>query len=177
MLLKCKCGKRKTVWHRWRVLERGEPKSLLKCLACGHKWKSRCKYVAKLDDHVERSRSGMTDDEILMRIKDKSLIVDSLGCFVLSMSIKGVKRLQIWEHERNGSSYRFVQVCSSSKKKKIAIHRLVWMSHFLQTVPDDMDVDHIKGRKIEYPDGIGNLRLLPVLVNRSRVEVPEGKPF
>lgn len=169
MLRKCRCGCFKYSGHRWRVLKRSEPgdKSLLKCLACNHKWQSRMKYVSKLQDHQEKSRTGMTDSDILKRLKDKSLIADSLGRFVISFT-RGSKHLDIWERSQKGSSYRFVTICHDGKKKKIAIHRLVWMAHHLQTVPDGFDVDHVRGRGIEHPDGIDNLRLLPMSLNRSR---------
>lgn len=160
MLRKCKCGKFKTHGHRWRVIIRGE-KSLLKCLTCNNRWKSRCKYVDRLADHKERSRSGMTDQEILERLKAGSLLVDHQGQFVLSLFPKK-KLLAIWERERKGTVYRFTQICHGGKKKKIAIHRLVWMSRHSRTVPEGYDIDHIKDRNVEFPDGIDNLRLMPM---------------
>lgn len=53
----------------------------------------------------------------------------------------------------------------------------------LATVPEGFDVDHIKGLNIENPDGIDNLRLLPLAVNRTRrlsdepTEEPEYPDF
>ena len=173
-LRKCRCGIYNTAGHRWRVLQRAEigEKSLLKCLQCGHKWHSQMKYVANLDDHVEYSRTGMTDHDILERLKNKTLVVDPLGRFVISYARK-TKELTIWERERRGSCYRFISICHNNKKKKIAVHRLVYMAHYMKVVPEGFDVDHREGRDIEYPDAIENLRLLPVSVNRSRAETDE----
>jgi len=169
MLKKCRCGVFKTAGHRWRVLQRREDgASLLKCLECNHKWKSRRKYVSRLEDHVERSRSGMTDADILYRLLNRTLIVDANGRFVLSVRDSKASHLQIFERERKGTLYRFVQVCRRSRKKKIAVHRLVWMAHHWKVVPEGFDVDHIRGRNVEFPDGIENLRLLPMEVNRPR---------
>lgn len=127
---RCRCGVFKTAGEKWRVLIRGaeDCKSLLKCLQCGHRWKSKCKYIAGLRDHKERSRKGMTDQDILERINNASLIVDRLGHYVIS-KIDGVeKHLTIIERERKGFTYRFTSICHRGKKKKIGIHRLVWMS-------------------------------------------------
>lgn len=169
LLRKCRCGRYKAAGDRWRVLKRAEisEKSLLKCLQCGHRWHCRCKYVEKLADHTEKSRRGMTDEDILERIRDRSLIVDPNGTFVKSVRDSVETSLQIIERESNRGIYCFVSVCHKGKKKKISIHRLVWMAAFMRIVPDGFDVDHIKGRKIEQPDAIGNLRLLPSAVNRA----------
>lgn len=167
-LRKCRCGIYKTAGHRWRVLQRAEigQKSLLKCLQCGHKWNSRMKYVANISDHIEQNRTGMTDSDILERLKAKTLIVDPLGEFIISR-VKGETKLTIWDRPRHGSCYRFVSICHNGKKKKIAVHRLVWMAHFEQLVPEGSDIDHIHGRNIPYPDRIENLRCLDVSLNRS----------
>lgn len=148
-----------------------------KCLKCGHKWNSRRKYVARLADHTEYSRKGMTDQDILDRILSGTLEVDMKGRFVTSHR-RETKQLTVWEHTRNGSTYRFVSICLGHKKK-ISIHRLVWMAFWKQLVPEGQDVDHIKGREIENPDGIENLRLLPVSVNRSayRDDFVTEEPF
>lgn len=169
MLKKCRCGVYGTAGDRWRVLRREEigEKSLLKCLQCGHKWHSRRKYVARLADHTEYSRTGMTDQEILDRLLSGTLAVDRNGECVMS-SIRKLTALAIVERERKGTVYRFVSVCHGNKKKKIAIHRLVWMSMHKRLIPDGMDVDHVNGRNVPHPDGIDNLRLLPSGVNRSR---------
>jgi len=169
MLKKCRCGTYKAAGDRWRVLRREEigEKSLLKCLQCGHRWHSRRKFVANLKDHKEHSRRGMTDQDILDRLNEGTLFVDRDGQSVISRG-REEKALGIWERERKGTTYRFVSICHRNKKKKIAIHRLVWLSVHRELVPDGFDVDHIKGRGVENPDGIGNLRLLPSGVNRSR---------
>jgi hypothetical protein len=114
----------------------------------------------------------MTDEHILMRLVDGTLQVCERGLSVQSWSKRhGWVSLVIIEHRGDngrGSKYRFVSVTFGGKKKKIAVHRLVWMAHNRQTVPTGFDVDHIHGKSVEYPDGIHNLRLLDSLANQAR---------
>ena len=110
-----------------------------------------------------RTRSGMTDSRILRLIESGQLHVCQLGRHVRTCR----KRLAVRIRHRNGSSYRFVEICADGKKKKIAVHRLVWMSIFRRVVPAGFDVDHIQGKRIKNPDGIHNLRLLDSSINRS----------
>jgi hypothetical protein len=172
----CKCGNYHEAGHRWVVIDRrpSPRSSQLKCLACGWKWFSTCNYVAKLDDHVEVSFKGMTDQDILDRIVDGSLTVFPTTAEVWSYSsvTKAWTKLRIIERESSGSTYRFVEICKGMKKKKIALHRLVWISYHRQIVPEGYDVDHIEGKSREFPDSIDNLQLLESRFNRSR-----GKPF
>lgn len=171
----CKCGNYHEVGHRWVVIERRKSpqSSRLKCLECGWKWFSTCQYVAKLKDHVEKSRRGMTDQDILDRIVEGSLVVFPNQALVWSFNEKqGWVKIRIIERESSGSTYRFVEICYRGKKKKIALHRLVWISFYRQIVPEGYDVDHIEGKNREFPDSIDNLQLLESRFNRSR-----GKPF
>ena len=171
---RCKCGNYRSCKASWRVIERRERPltSQLKCLVCGWKWWSKCKYVARLQDHKERSRSGMTDDDILYRLLDGTLQVCEKGTYVRSFSTNnGWRNLKFIEHRGDngtGSTYRFVKVTFQSKMKKIAVHRLVWMDAHKRTVPTGFDIDHVKGKSVEYPDGIHNLRLLESLANQTR---------
>lgn len=165
----CKCGGGyRYAGHRWVVIERRKlpQSSHLKCLQCSWKWWSQCKYVAKLIDHVEVSRSGMTDADILERIETGSLRVCPSACSVASKSVQGWTELKIIERESNGSTYQFVTVCSGGKKKKIALHRLVWMASHRSLVPDGFDVDHKHGK--DAGNGIENLQILRASVNRSK---------
>ena len=169
----CKCdGGFRQIGHRWVVIERREAprSSQLKCLECGWKWWSTCRYVAKLADHVERSRSGMTDQDILYAIKEGAYGVNVKTACVVSW--RTGKRVRVIERESNGSTYRFVEICRSGLRKKVALHRLVWMVANGRVVPDGFDVDHIGGKA--FGDGIDNLRLLESSVNRSRGK-PEAK--
>lgn len=170
----CKCGNYREAGHRWVVIERRKsPKSSkLKCLECGWKWHSTCQYVSKLKDHVEKSFKGMTDQDILDRIVDGTLTVFTRTAEVWGFNGSSWSKLRVIDRESCGSSYRFVEVCSKGKKKKIALHRLVWIAFHRQLVPESYDVDHIEGKDREFPDAIDNLRLLESRFNRSR-----GKPF
>lgn len=172
----CKCGNYHEAGHRWVVLERrpSPQSSRLKCLECGWKWYSTCNYVAKLDDHVEKSYKGMTDQDILDRIAEGMLAVFPATAEVWSYSTnhKSWTKLRITERESNGSTYRFVEIWKGDKRKKIALHRLVWIAYHRQLVPEGYDVDHVEGKSREYPDAIDNLQLLESGFNRSR-----GKPF
>ena len=172
----CKCGNYHEAGHRWVVIERRpQPRSSrLKCLQCGWKWFSTCAFVGKLDDHVEKSFSGMTDQDILDRFAEGTLTVFPKTAAVWSYNptTKSWTQLRVIERESRGSTYRFVEICKDHKKKKIALHRLVWISFYRQLVPEGYDVDHIEGKSIEFPDAIDNLQLLESGFNRSR-----GKPF
>lgn len=153
------------------MLERNpDSKSLLKCLTCG--WKSKAKYVEKLRDHAERTRSGLTDVDILERIVSGTLIVSPCGNKVSSWRQNiGSNDLKIFKHRGDngkGSTYRFVTICSNGLKKKIAVHRLVWISVNKMLVPEGFDVDHIHGKGIPNPDSITNLRLMDSLANQTR---------
>ncbi len=172
----CKCGNYHDAGHRWVVIERrpSPRSSRLKCLACGWKWYCTCNYVNNLEDHVEQSFKGMTDQDILDRIIDGTLTVFPTTAEVWSYSsvTKAFAKLRVIERESNGSTYRFVEIFKDNKKKKIALHRLVWIAFHRQLVPEGYDVDHIEGKARELPDSIDNLQLLESRFKRSR-----GKPF
>lgn len=174
---------------RWVCLERGSLHlvngecfsekcshvlTLVKCLDCGARWRSRAKYCINLRSHTEETRSGMTDDDILQRLVECSLIVDVLaGDKVWSHSRNmGWKELRIIHHQPKNRSgeYRFVEITRGGKKKKISLHRLVWMTVNQKEVPDGYDVDHIEDQG---NDGIANLRLLPSYVNRMLPHRPD----
>lgn len=150
-------------WQHWRVISRGAKTSRLYCLKCRHSWLTRARYVAIMRDHKPRRRSGMTDENILQRIMNGSLVVDVENAIVESLSVIGRKLLRVIERESNGSSYRFVEVSYQGKKKKIALHRLVWIAANQKIPPKGYDVDHNDGPF----DGISNLRLRLSGENRS----------
>lgn len=166
----CKCGGGfRANGKRWVKLDCKGNSAQLKCLECGWKWWSHRKYALGLRQHKESSRSGMTDEHILKRLQDGSLRVCTQNAIVESLVHGCFKRVRIIERESNGSTYSFVEVGYKKLKKKIALHRLVWMSHHMQVVPAGVDVDHIHGKQAG--NGIENLRLLDSHTNRSR-----GKP-
>lgn len=140
--------------------------SRLKCLACSIKWWSKAKYVQQLPDHVERSRKGMTDIDILERIMDGTLWVEGETAWVIDRC-KAKVPLTVRTRTSSRSTYQFIEVSSRGRKKAIALHRLVWMYHHKQVVPEGYDVDHRFGKNIEKPNSIENLRLLESSVNRS----------
>lgn len=153
-------------WTKWVVVQRSSsPKtsSVLRCLSCGRKWRSRAKYVDLLDDWLPRSRAGMSDEKILQRIIDGTLIVDTEKVIVWSELTPGQRsELKIIERENeNGTRYRFLGVSHEGKRKKIALHRLVWIAANLRVIPDGYHVDHISGPS----DSIDNLRLLKSKTN------------
>ena len=171
ILGRCCCpGRYQDRCPRWRVLKRTE-RSLLYCLDCRRQWRSGAWYIALLRDHKPRSRSGLTDAEILARIQDGSLQVDTHRGVVRN---RQGKALAVFEREHpegpQRGTYRFVSVCSNGKKKKIALHRLVWMAANGRTVPDGYDIDHIASQT---DDTIQNLRLLESAVNRATAGKPQ----
>lgn len=142
--------------------------SRLKCLRCGWKWWSRRRYIDQLPDHVERVQSGLTDEDVLQRIHDGTLIV--LGSVVRSYNHrqKSWTPLKVLSRSPNGSTeYRFVTVCACGKKKKVALHRLVWMAYEKRVPPQGYDVHHVR-HDVRHPDRYSNLRLVPSSINRSR---------
>ena len=164
ILSRCRCpGHYQDRWHRWRVLQRVQ-RSLLYCLDCRSQWRSTARYVVLLQEHRPRSRSGLSDAEILARIQDGSLQLDTRRATVTSNG----RPLAVIEREHpdgpQRGTYRFVKICSRGKQKKIALHRLVWMAAKVRLVPDGYDVDHIHNQD---DDTIDNLRLLQAAVNRA----------
>lgn len=164
-MAKCRCeGAYYDNWTHWAVLRRGE-RSRLYCLVCRAEWNSGAKYVALLPDHKPRSRSGLTDSEILGRINNGSLAVD---CQTATVYGAGGIPLRVIEREHpdgaQRGTYRFVSVCCRGKKKKVALHRLVWMAANRSTVPDGYDIDHVRSQT---DDTIENLRLLKSSENRA----------
>lgn len=164
----CTCGGHYTdKWHRWVVLKRGGESSRLYCLDCRAEWRSRAKYIVLLPDHQKRVRSGLTDHEVLNAIKSCGLFrVDVNAARVFSA--RG-RELQVVEREHpegpQRGRYRFVELCVSGRKKKVALHRLVWMVAHGRVPPPDCDIDHIKSQD---DDTISNLRLLDSAENRGR---------
>lgn len=157
--------------EKWVVLERRElPKtSRLKCLRCGWKWWSKRRYSSKLPDHVERRVSSITDECVLARLREGTLQVNLDRPAVRSYD--PVRRCWRSIHistrvSNGGPPYRFVVIYKIGRKK-VALHRLVWMAAHMRVVPPGYDVDH-RQHGIKNPDAIGNLRLLPSAVNRSR---------
>lgn len=162
---RCTCaGKYYDNWHRWRVIERAE-RSRLYCLGCRRQWRSGAKYTALLPDHKIRRQSGLTDDEILQRVRAGSLVVDVNRAVVRNDAghrLKVIEREHIDGAQRG--TYRFVKICSGGRQKKIALHRLVWMAAHGRVVPPGHDVDHIND---QCDDTISNLRLLESSENRA----------
>lgn len=153
-------------WRNWRIIDRTASGKMRRvyCLKCRRTWLSSARYTEIMRTHKPDSRKGMTDQDVLDAIMDGSLIVLWDASKVESRTRnKGITELRIIERESNGSTYRFVEVSRGGKKKKIALHRLVWMARNKRLVPEGMDVDHIDGPS----DAIGNLRLLPKSINRA----------
>lgn len=170
-------GTYKQKMHHWRRLSGcGNGTHYLKCLECGWKWTSNRIYARSLPEHAERSRSGMTDEHILTRLLEFSLIVNTETAHVVSIAkqyratnLKVIHRIDC--REGKNSTYRFVKISYQGMQKKIALHRLVWMAHHRRLVPEGYDIDHIRGTikriNLKYPDSIGNLRKRRSDLNRA----------
>jgi hypothetical protein len=180
----CRCGRGgfKAHGHNWRLIHpREAPASQqVKCMACSWKWWTKRRWAARLSFHQERSRSGLTAFDILQRLQDGSLTVCRFGRTVISRTSRGFKQLRIITRESPGGTiYRFVEVSMQGRKRKISVHRLVWMYYNQQLVPTGFDIDH-KRHDDPDPDGLHNLRLRESSCNRSRRPLPEdlsGDPF
>lgn len=111
----------------------------------------------------------MTDNDILNRLKDKSLAVDQATGRVKSFSARypNGKILREIERESEGSTYQFVEVTHQGMQKKISVHRLVWMSANMRLVPDGFDVNHKRGKRVPNHNGIHNLELMESSRNRA----------
>ncbi len=171
----CWCkGTRKVKSLRWGCLKRDANGSLLYCKDCRHEWLSVRKYAAAIPMWVKEVRSGMTDQDILDRIAAGSLRVreENGAVIVESDSHKGTAILKQTEHAvHEYTSYRFVNVTSGGRKRKIAVHRLNWIFHN-GAVPDGLHVDHKNGRG----DVISNLQLLTPAVNCNTNGGPKFDP-
>jgi hypothetical protein len=167
---RCKCQDGRLT-GRWVVLTPPAAPgkfARLKCLACGWKFSKRAKYVETLPRHMEESRSGMSDHDVLDRINSGTLLVDTDLAIVTSCTARhGTKTLRVIERESNRSTYRFVEITAGGKKKKVALHRLVWMAAHRQIPPAGYDVHHVNGKQVANPDAIWNLDLLSIGENRS----------
>lgn len=165
---RCKCqdGRRAGRWVVLKPPVAPGKYARLKCLACGWKFSKRNKYVATLPRHVEDTRSGMSDQDVLARIEAGTLVVDTDRATVFSVSRYGGTFLRVIERESSGSTYHFVEITSAGKKKKIALHRLVWIAAHRELPPPGFDVNHKRGKRVPLPDSIDNLELLPSSVNR-----------
>ena len=143
--------------------------SQLKCKRCGWKWRSKCKYIDRLPDHVERRVSQITDVDVLARLREGNLVVDTDRAEVRSNGrLLSVSPRQLENHPE----YRFVVIYRNSGRKKVALHRIVWMAAHMAVPPDGHDVHH-KKHGVRIPDAISNLQLVPSAVNRAnRVEEP-----
>lgn len=113
---------------------------------------------------TSHKRGQLTDDDIFSLLVDQELRVCPITArvFKKNRELKQIHRTHIRGPQKG--TYRFVHVCRGNDRKKIAVHRLVWMADTLDTIPEDHDVDHIFGS--EYGDEIWNLRLLESAENR-----------
>jgi len=150
-------------------------------LRCGWKFWVKRNYVHKLPDHVEAKRGKLTDADILDRLNDGTLVVHPDKPAVFAYGARGWTELKIIERDLTRSAYRFVTICSGNKRKKIALHRLVWMFANRMLIPEGYDVDHITGNYGKESDTLDNLRLLESIANyrRGRPELPQSEelPF
>lgn len=163
----CKCkGGTYDNWTKWTVVvRRNRPSySRLYCLRCRWEWSSRARYIDLLDDYICSRRHGMSDNHVLSRLKEGTLVVDPNLVKVYSVRNGVRSELALRERQVNDYvSYFFVEVCWEGRKRKIAAHRLVWMSVHMKLIPKGYDVDHIDGPS----NNIDNLRLLKQETNRA----------
>ena len=161
----CWCsGTWKAKLPRWGCLKRLGDRSLLYCKVCRQEWWSKKGCAARVPMWEKEVRSGLSDQDILLRLVTGSLRVREEGGLVIveSDSHKGTNVLkQIERQVHQWTTYRFVCICSAGRQKKIAVHRLNWMSHHLKLVPEGFHVDHVNGRG----DVFDNLQLLPAAEN------------
>ena len=135
------------------------------CLDCRAEWVSAAKYAATLQVHKPRRRGGMEDSDILDSLNDGSLVVNWATAEVRTHRgpLKVIHRTHI--HGANRGTYRFVTVCRHGMKKKIALHRLVWMSYHRRVPSLDCDIDHPHGSV--NGDALWNTRELDKRINRA----------
>lgn len=109
-----------------------------------------------------------TDDDILGRILDGSLQVCPRTGKVVSFTVtRGIHILRQTTRTSQGTSYEFVEIYCCGRKKKIAVHRLVWIAQHLTLPPHGMDVHHKNGKRGRWPHRYANLELLPSSYNRA----------
>lgn len=174
--MRCRCdGHYTDNWHRWRVLARGENggSSKLYCLDCRAEWSSKAKYIVLLKDHAKRSRTGLTDQSIIELIRRGVYLVETENAIVRNAN--GQPLAIVTREHKDGpqrGTYRFVNLCFRGQKKKVALHRLVWMAANDRTVPDGFHVDHVHNQQ---DDSINNLRLLEAGENIRRGSADKEK--
>lgn len=167
---KCLCpGGLYEKWHRWRLVEGGTGKAdRLYCLDCRQSWNTRARYAKIMRRHKVRKQSGLSDQDILHLLAVREIVVDCQAAKVFSNRRKEPREISqvVREHKEGASrgTYRFVKICAYGKQKKIALHRLVWMAHTMQLVPDGHDIDHISNQG---DDSIKNLRCITAAENRA----------
>jgi len=135
-----------------------------------------------LKDHVERTRTSMTDADVLARMYAGTLVVLIETARVFSFHRGAWTESKVITRASSGSEYQFVEVTYQGRKKKVALHRLVGMYSTRSLIPPRFEVDHIEGKTVVNYNGIGNLRLLPSSVNWAQqdsfdlADFPEYSP-
>jgi hypothetical protein len=92
------------------------------------------------DVAVKRTWAQATDAMILERLRDGSLTV----CLETGLAFSRGKQL-IDEYDKRGR-YRFYRIYCGRARKKIAVHRLVWMAGTMAEIPPDHEIHHKHGR-------------------------------
>ena len=162
---RCRCDvKNRDRWRRLNAAER-QGAITLYCLDCRGEWVSDTRYAVGLPLHKKESRSGMTVDEVFDLITNGTYHVCPMTATVTrnGRPLKPVIRSRGDDPSRG--TYRFINICSRGRKRKIALHRAVWMAFNEDTVPEGYDIDHVFGS--DRGDEIWNLRLQESGENRA----------
>lgn len=170
---RCQCGKHWTkMVDVWRQSRQQKKRRWVYCPQCRRHWLTRAKYAERLKPIRDKKIGRLTDEEVVELVKAGLLRV----CYVSCRVFKRQHQLSHWyplkliDRTRKGTTYTFVEVGFACKRKKVAVHRLMWMQHTGQPIPDGYDVDHKNGRTDLQSDRIENLRLLRAERNRPRIE-------
>jgi hypothetical protein len=106
---------------------------------------------------------------ILERLQNGTLLIDPNTCEVRSLSHKGWNTLKEVEG-LPGSGYRFVNICSQGKKKKIGVHVLQYMQYLGALIPEGYDVHHLSAppRPEKKNNALYNLGLEESIENQTK---------
>lgn len=107
---------------------------------------------------TKRKYKPATDQMFLDRLVAGTLLVDTAAATV--WSVRDGKAVQLRQYPLGRhANYRSVCCYQDGHRKKVAVHRLVWMAANGRLIPGGYDVDHIDHNTTN--NAIDNLQLRP----------------
>ena len=102
-------------------------------------------------------REKITDQDILERLEEGSLIVNPRTARVVSITAsRGEREIR---PDKDRRKFRFVRITRPGRGGRVALHVLVWMAVHKKPVPPGYEGYHGDFKQLGHPDGINNLDL------------------